>query len=272
MQGRWLLAEWALGLDFELALFLRVFELDVVEAIVCLQDSVVSGVLLFEISQVYKSRSEPFCLRLNCLLHVDAALLKLPRLVPSRLQFCQVRDSWVKSWHRKVCLSVIKHALLRNAEKLLGSWHLLQETNVLHPRYCCYLDGVFVDVLKSWLIKRIKKITSWTHHFKFLCWRIFCRLNQVTLVQNYAETCRIFILNHMVKFTFKNGLVSVTLSLPIFNVKLFYAWLLLFEWFHGNLLTTWKIYSVVVFTRFLARVDLRDALVNRFPKLFNVQI
>jgi hypothetical protein len=48
--------------------------------------------------------------------------------------------------------------------------------------------------------------------------------------------------------------------------------LLLFEWFHGNLLTTWKIYSVKVFTRLFACVDLRDALVNWFPKLFHVQI
>lgn len=92
-------------------------------------------------------------------------------------------------------------------------------------------------------------MASGRHLHKIFNGRIFKRLGNLRLVSHNVEGCCILILHHVVKFSLKNRIVSVTFSPPIFNKELFNTSLLI-ETLNGSLLSIGKIDTIKVFARF----------------------
>lgn len=133
------------------------------------------------------------------------------------------------------------------------------------------MNWVLVKNFKSFFVQRKELFSSRTHLSNIFDRGVFKRLIDCRFIEHNIKACRILILNQMIKFTFKNGLIGITLTFPVFDKKFFDARLLLLKSLHCNLLAVRQIDSIEVFTGFSLFI-FGDFLIYWLSHFFNVEV
>ena len=148
------------SVHLSLTFFLGVFKLNVYPTIILLENLIVSWGLLLEISQVDKSRTEPFSLCFYSFFYAYTAFQLRNNFFLSSLKFCQIRDACVQTTHSDVSFNVVEHTLLSVIEDSFRSRKRLFEINIWYPLHSRKKQGIFIDVLKARIVERQQVLVS----------------------------------------------------------------------------------------------------------------
>lgn len=199
-------------------------------AIVSFEDAFIAGLRRLEISQVDVLWLRLDCFRVDRGHHVYAGHLRGCRVhdgrALARLNLLHLGDASVQSRLRNADLGVVEGARFRIPKQFLLARGVNIEVEAGHAWHRRHALGRLVDHLEARIVQRVGVVFVLARHLVVEISRVVkveTRLHNLSEVGLDAEARLVFVFHHVVGFTFKDCLVVVASTLPIFDEQFFDA-------------------------------------------------